>query len=211
MSLADMKRINDECTLFEANSPVKKQNLCVSSAPSAACFSLKHEQDMLERLESSDIISEESEECETETSSPLSSSEELTKNHVSFNDSVAMRVVYYSSDEDEDDEEKDGENNESLVDEESVDSVIGLKKEDNSTPRESVKFDEEEEAIRKQLVGCICAPKHKKHNYAAMYGCGPSLKNDDESSSDDDDEDFEFSEPPRLIIASAPSASWFTL
>jgi len=161
---------------------------------------------------------EEDEELKDGLSGCLSSSSELTvssivsssssnledecqKSHVSFNTAVAMRVVYYSSDEEEGDDS-----------EESVDSVIQLKKEDNSKPCvEPVVFDEEEEAIRKQLVGCISATKRKRPNFAAMYGCGESLDDDDDDVMDDnfDDDDFEFKEPTRVIVCTSSSATWF--
>jgi len=151
-----------------------------------------------------------SEEIESETvsssSSSLSGSED-TKGHVSFNTSVSMRIVYCDSDDSDDDDKDD------MADEENEDSIVDLKKEDNSKPiMEPVHFDAEEEAIRSQLVGCICATRRKKPNFAEMYGCGKSLRtDDDDSNSCDDDDDFEFTEPPRVIVACAPSASWFTL
>jgi len=197
------------CPLFE--DPVCKKHAMFSTSSSL-------EDDLMDdSLTSSENISDEIE-CEpvscsvSSSSSSLSTSEEPepeTKSHVSFNTSVAVRVVYCDSDESEDDDVDD------RAVEESEDSVVSLKKEDNSKPiMESVHFDAEEEAIRSQLVGCICATRRKKHNFAQMYGCGKSIRDDDEDSCDDDDDDddnFEFTEPPRVIVACAPSASWFTL
>jgi len=206
MSFGDMKRTSS-CSLFDSEL-LKKDSLTPCTLTRCGA---EDEIGCLEHcLTSSEIFSEETEDCETETPS-LSSSEELAvpKNHVSFNDAVSMRVVYYSSDEEEDDDKED--QTQKGQDEENVDSVVELKKEDNSTPvYEAVKFDPEEEAIRSQLVGCICATKRKRPNFAQMYGCGKSLSGDDDCNLSSDDEDFEFSEPARVIVACAPSESWFS-
>jgi len=158
--------------------------------------------------EMKDDYSSSMEDTVLESSSSLTSSEDMAKNHVSFNSSVTLRVVYCDSDNDGED---DGE------EEESEDSIVDLKKEDNSTPiMEAVHFDPAEEAIRSQLVGCISAVKRKKHNYAAMYGCGKPIRDDDDECRDDDDddndddEDYDFTKPARVIVACAPSSSWFS-
>jgi len=193
------------CSLLDADPLSKKQ------AFGSPC-SLQDEEEVINSsnssLTSSEVISDETE-CETESS--LSSSEELAKKCVRFSDSVAVRVVYCSSEDDP--EETESDNNDKADKEESIDSVVGLKKEDNSRPTvETVHFDEDEEAIRSQLVGCICATRRKKHNYAAMYGCGKSISDDsDEESSEDDNDDFdEFKEPARVIVACDPSSAWFS-
>jgi len=200
MSFGVMKRTNS-CTLLEA-SPVNKKIELASNQDDDDDYVNSG----ITSLTSSELISDETE-CESEScSSASSSSEDLTKNHVRFCDSVSMRVVYYM-------DEDDGEDDDQVEEEESVDSVVGLKKEDNSKPIvEQIQFDAEEEAIRSQLVGCICATRRKKHNYAAMYGCGQSLGGDDcDDESEDDIDDFdEFKEPARVIVACDPSEAWFS-
>jgi len=205
MAATGIKRLNSS-SFFE-------DPLCKKHA--GMCSTLDDE-DMGSSLTSSEITSSESfcDESESDlvgsSSSCLSrSTSEDSKCHVSFNTSVAVRVVYCDSDDsaDEDDE------GDAKAEEENEDSVVDLKKEDNSRPiMEAVHFDPEEEAIRSQLVGCICATRRKKPNFAEMYGCGKNIRNDDDSdSSCDDDDNFEFSEPPRVIVACAPSSSWFSL
>jgi len=218
MSQSEMKR-TQSCSLFDHNPSSKKADSC-------------HEaEEVCDSLSSSIIVGDEIEPesltCSTITSSSLTSSidssfpdaVESPRNHVSFSDSVAVRVVYCDSDDDEEEEEGVERNEEDEVqndtlrrEETNVDSVIGLKEEDNSSPFiEPVKFDPEEEAIRSQLVGCICATRRKKHDFGRMYGCGKSISsvncNDDDSSDEDDDK---IREPVRVIMACDASSSWFS-
>jgi len=204
-----MKR-TQTCSLFEPNAQCKKLD---EVSPS---LQENEEEPFVDTLTSSVIISDE---CETDSLSSSSlvsstgsfmSSDDTPRNHVSFNDAVTVRVVYCNSDDEGDDEDQTNH-------EENVDSVIELKEEDNSTPFiEPVKFDAEEEAIRSQLVGCICATRRKKHDFAAMYGCGKSTLStaddcDEEEESDDDDVDDDVCrEPVRVIMACSASSAWFS-
>jgi len=214
-----MKR-TQTCSLFEPNHQCKK----IDELSCSCTLQQENEESFVigDTLTSSVIVSDECETDSLSSSSLVSStgsfmgSDEAPRNHVSFNEAVTVRVVYCNSDdEDEDDDEQQHQ-------EENVDSVIELKEEDNSTPFiEPVKFDAEEEAIRSQLVGCICATRRKKHDFAAMYGCGKSISNDDDDDDDGDsyedeevvndaDDDAECHEPVRVIVACAPSSSWFS-
>lgn len=71
-----------------------------------------------------------------------------------------------------------------------------------------VKFSEEEEKIRKQLVGVIPARKRVKHDYAKMYGCGTTCFENDSDSDDEHDDDLD--KPPTRILTALPSSEcWF--
>jgi len=127
---------------------------------------------------------------------PSSSSSSSSKPHVSFNNAVNFRLVYYTnsnSSEEEDETET----------EESDDSVIELKKPDCSRPVvENIQLSDEEEAIRKRLDGVIPATRRLRPNFAAMYGCGRSISNDDSDDEmlDDEDDDCDFDHPARVIV-----------
>jgi len=202
MSLVDMKR-TQSCSFLDIN-PLSKK---IDSAHGDLVEDVS-----CDSLTASVIVSDDNDACETESlssSSLVSSTDTLTdsegpRNHVSFNDSVAVRVVYCNSDDEESEKEEE------RID----DSVIELKEEDNSTPFiEPVKFDPAEEAIRSQLVGCICATRRKKHDFARMYGCGKSIGSDDcdeDSASEDEDNDTAIKEPVRVIVACDASSAWFS-
>jgi len=162
-------------------------------------------------LSSSESLSDETVSETLSGMSSSSSAEDSAKSpRVCFNNTVSMRVVYCNSDEEEDDDEDFEQKEEEEEGEEETieDSFIELKKADNSRPViEPIQFDEKEEEIRKQLVGCITAGRRTRHNFAAMYGCGKSIGNDDDDDDDAmDDDDFDFDAPSRVIACT--TVSW---